>query len=137
LLRIQLHLVARSILMGESLEIPSEDGEFDNNQLFRAFIEKTYKQLFGNGLSLFTDHIQSILRPALREWTVKEKFTVDYDEFIGQLSAIRQVIEKDFDVFLRTLFIRKFVSRFFLLFSFLLSLIYSGRRSALDKQSSS
>lgn len=112
-LRTQLHVLARSLLLEDSssllqgLNDPAVAGsDFpEESVMLRVLIEGTFKQLFGTGLHTFADMVRSRIQDLLRTWTVKEKVRVELDDMLLLVQSMRADLERDFDPFLRTLFI--------------------------------
>ena len=75
--------------------------------MFRALIDGTYRQFFGEGLTLVNLRIRSIVTEELASWTIKEKVQVEYDEFMHMLRGIRQRIDEHLEDIIKKLFIRK------------------------------
>ncbi|KAJ1407749.1 Peroxin-3 [Ochromonadaceae sp. CCMP2298] len=98
LLRIQLHILARS------LTLTQQDEGLDSH-MFRALIEGTYKQLFGSGLHAFAALVKQRVAADLRDWTVKDKLQVDFDELRQALQYVRRNLESDLEGMIRTIFI--------------------------------
>lgn len=122
LLRIQLHVLARHLIKTEknsstsstssgnvsvsSREDGSDDGGLDS-EMFRLIVEGTYRQMFGKGIQSFSVFILEKLRVYLRDWTVKEKVKVEYEEIHDLFEKIRKQIELHFDLITKELFLRK------------------------------
>ena len=113
LLRIQLHILARSLQKSYNNQLFPQDDDIQlNSDTFRGLIEGTYKHLYGNGLKLFSDMIKSQISLVLKNWTVKDKLHVSYDELIEVISIIRRNIENDLSLVIKTIFIRKSFNSF-------------------------
>ena len=114
LLRIQLHILARSLQKSYNNNqlFPQDDDIQLNSDTFRGLIEGTYKHLYGNGLKLFSDMIKTQISLVLKNWTVKDKLHVSYDELIEVISIIRRNIENDLSLVIKTIFIRKSFNSF-------------------------
>jgi hypothetical protein len=106
LLRIQLHILARS--MQHAYIADAEEAELQlSGDTFRLLIEGTYKHLFGTGLKSFAERVKSQVAASLADWTVKDKLHVEYEELVYVLSSVRQALEADMSELIRTIFIRK------------------------------
>ena len=113
LLRIQLHILARSLQKSYNNQLFPQDDDIQlNSDTFRGLIEGTYKHLYGNGLKLFSDMIKSQISLVLKNWTVKDKLHVSYDELLEVISIIRRNIENDLSLVIKTIFIRKSFNSF-------------------------
>ena len=114
LLRIQLHILARSLQKSYNNNqlFPQDDDIQLNSDTFRGLIEGTYKHLYGNGLKLFSDMIKTQISLVLKNWTVKDKLHVSYDELLEVISIIRRNIENDLSLVIKTIFIRKSFNSF-------------------------
>jgi hypothetical protein len=107
LLRIQLHILARS--MQHAYIAGAEEAELQlSGDTFRLLIEGTYKHLFGTGLKSFAERVKSQVAASLANWTVKDKLHVEYEELVYVLGSVRQALEADMSELIRTIFIRKF-----------------------------
>jgi hypothetical protein len=121
LLRIQLHVLARSFLNksenispanGSSSSGPSYENDFDSNaidgEMFKYLVEGTYKQLFSKGLRSFAAIIMERVKEDMQNWRVHDKVNVDYDELRSLFLLFRKNIETNhFDMIVKELFIRK------------------------------
>ncbi|RYH13663.1 hypothetical protein EON65_35105 [archaeon] len=76
--------------------------------MFRALIDGTYRQLYGEGLTLLALRIRSIVAEDLFSWTVKEKVQMEYDEFMHMIRVMREHIDEHLEDIIKTLFIRKY-----------------------------
>ena len=125
LLRIQLHILARSLQKSYNNQLFPQDDDIQlNSDTFRGLIEGTYKHLYGNGLKLFSDMIKSQISLVLKNWTVKDKLHVSYDELIEVISIIRRNIENDLSLVIKTIFIRKSFNSFSLYIIWVLLYFY-------------
>ena len=126
LLRIQLHILARSLQKSYNNNqlFPQDDDIQLNSDTFRGLIEGTYKHLYGNGLKLFSDMIKTQISLVLKNWTVKDKLHVSYDELIEVISIIRRNIENDLSLVIKTIFIRKSFNSFSLYIIWVLLYFY-------------
>jgi len=110
LLRIQLHVLARSIVLSGSNAIMASPGSSDDDSgfdahLFKSLIDGTYRHMFGNGLNVFADIIRARMQMLLEAWNVQERVAVNYDDFLQLIQLVRKDLESDFEPFLRSLFI--------------------------------
>jgi hypothetical protein len=137
LLKIQLHILARSIALSAShkshvaaasstimgnqhssnsyLDYESgydEDALSMDNEMFRELIEGTYRHLFNKGLKSLATVIREIVIRDLADWTVKDKVKVEYEEVSEIVKHIRSNIEKDFPQLVKMMFIRKLFSSY-------------------------
>ncbi len=127
LLKIQLHILARSIALSVSQKtqmaaVSSNSGnhylDYDagydedalsmDNEMFRELIEGTYRHLFNRGLKALATMIREIIIRDLADWTVKDKVKVDFEEVADIIKHVRVSIEKDFPRLIKMMFIRKF-----------------------------
>jgi hypothetical protein len=109
LLRIQLHILARTLQKSYELDGRDADAQL-SSEMFRALIEGTYKQLFGSGLKTFADIVKQQISTTLAGWTVKDKLHVEYEELVSALEAVRRNLEADMTNVIKTIFIRKLQS---------------------------
>lgn len=116
LLKIQLHILARSIALSNSTDTSTgstsnagsaaEDDALNmDNEMFRELIDGTYRQLFGNGLRTFTAMVKERVKQDLQPWVVKDKVRIDYDEVVTAMRMIRKHLEMDFTGLIKTIFI--------------------------------
>ena len=125
LLRIQLHILARSLQKSYNNQLFPQDDDIQlNSDTFRGLIEGTYKHLYGNGLKLFSDMIKTQISLVLKNWTVKDKLHVSYDELLEVISIIRRNIENDLSLVIKTIFIRKSFNSFSLYIIWVLLYFY-------------
>lgn len=110
LLRIQLHVLARSIVLsGANSMVMSpggidDDGGFDPD-LFKILVDGTFRHMFGDGLNTFADIIRARMQILLATWNVQERVSVTYDDFLQLIQLVRKDLESDFEPFLHSLFI--------------------------------
>lgn len=129
LLKIQLHILARSIALSVSQKNPmasssvsssvgnnayldydagyDEDALSMDNEMFRELIEGTYRHLFNKGLKSLSAMIREIVIRDLADWTVKDKVKVEFEEISDIVKHIRSHVEKDFPRLVKMMFIRK------------------------------
>lgn len=117
LLKVQLHVLARAILRGEGPALESLGATGDNaddivmyardSALLKKFIEGTFRTMFGAGLQRFADDIRQRLKYLLRDWIVKERMRVDFEDMLQLLNTVRRDFESDFDTLMRSLFCGK------------------------------
>ncbi len=114
MLRVQLHVLARSAYHGSSSSGQfNEDLEVQlDNDMFKALVEATYKQMFGSGLRTFAALVKSRVSADLRHWTVQEKLSVEFGDLLETVSLVRRNIEVDLAATVQTIFIRKRFAEF-------------------------
>eukprot|EP01038_Epipyxis_sp_PR26KG_P011035 gene11035-14817_t len=113
LLKIQLHLLAKLIF--QTSQSQTKISSFNdknpssslgiNNDNFRLLIEGTYQQLFGAGLSTFSELISHKIRSLLSQWQVKDKLSVQYSGLLEVLILLRKSFEDDFTTIIKDIFI--------------------------------
>jgi hypothetical protein len=138
LLRIQLHILARSFINKPNNDMDNNSGspflrqleEQENHssndidgEMFKFLVEGTYKQLFSKGLKSFASGILERTKEDMKEeWNVKEKVKVEFDELRSLFMTIRKNLEEknsqsspgenipgyQFTMMIKELFIRKF-----------------------------
>ena len=106
LLRIQLHILGRSLHKKYEADGKEEDLQLDGEK-FRLLIEGTYKHLFGAGLRALTERVKSVVATSMAEWSVKEKLHVEHDEIVLMFALIRHHLESDMSDLISAIFIRK------------------------------
>lgn len=110
LLFVQMHMLAKT---SEAFVKVTNDEEFDkhseeaDSQIFRDIIEGTFKHIFGTGLRTLASIIRQQVTTDLRDWTIKDKTSVEYVEFVHTMNNIRRSIESDLTNLIRVLMIRK------------------------------
>lgn len=108
LLRVQMHILARSTSLFTSSSEELKDGEDSvSNSTFQSLVEGTYKHLFGSGLRNIASIIKQRISIELKDWTVDEKLNVEYAEFVQKIQQIRRSIENDVNNIVRLMIIRK------------------------------
>jgi hypothetical protein len=106
LLRIQLHILARSIYNSESQYYEKSNDFVFDSQVYRELMDKTYQYVFDIGLKNLILFIKHKIKTALKQWTIKTKLSVDYEEFQELLLQIRKSIEIDLKTLVATILIR-------------------------------
>jgi hypothetical protein len=139
LLRIQLHILARSFINNPNNDMDNNSGspflrqleEQENHssndidgEMFKFLVEGTYKQLFSKGLKSFAGGILERTKEDMKgEWNVKDKVKVEFDELRSLFMTIRKNLEEknsqsssgesipgyQFTMMIKELFIRKSV----------------------------
>eukprot|EP01039_Chlorochromonas_danica_P013575 gene13575-15740_t len=114
LLKVQLHVLARAILRGEGPALESLGTTGDNaddivmyardSALLKIFIEGTFRTMFSTGLQRFANDVRQRLQYLLRDWVVKERMRVDFEDMLQLLNTVRRDFESDFDTLMRNLF---------------------------------
>lgn len=119
LLKIQLYVLARSLLIQQENSISSSssnsypprdiDSQFDSldNDMFRSLIEGTYKHLYSDGIQLFVAKVRGSVSTHLKEWVVKDKLEVHAEELLHVFASIRSDIEADERNIIDMIFMRK------------------------------
>lgn len=117
LLKVQLHVLARAILRGEGPALESLGATGDNaddivmyardSALLKKFIEGTFRTMFSTGLQRFANDVRQRLQYLLRDWVVKERMRVDFEDMLQLLNTVRRDLESDFDTLMRSLFCGK------------------------------
>lgn len=123
ILRIQMHIIAKysneltKVTFESSMENYAEFGVtsdhviesdgMENMSIFRKLIDGTYKHLFSSGLRTLTSLIRQLIISHLKDWTIKDKITVEYGEMIQMMSQIRRSIERDMSNLIKIMIIRK------------------------------
>jgi hypothetical protein len=117
LLKVQLHVLARAILRGEGPALESLGATGDNaddivmyardSALLKKFIEGTFRTMFSTGLQRFANDVRQRLQYLLRDWVVKERMRVDFEDMLQLLNTVRRDFESDFDTLMRNLFCGK------------------------------
>eukprot|EP00596_Hydrurales_sp_CCMP1899_P000930 CAMPEP_0119034826 /NCGR_PEP_ID=MMETSP1177-20130426/1830_1 /TAXON_ID=2985 /ORGANISM="Ochromonas sp, Strain CCMP1899" /LENGTH=313 /DNA_ID=CAMNT_0006992559 /DNA_START=361 /DNA_END=1302 /DNA_ORIENTATION=+ len=92
LLRVQLHILGKSM---ENIQDSQSLDDAVNDELFRNLIEGTYKHIFGTGLNNLLTFIRAKVILHFGEWSVTEKFSVDYDELVSIMENVHREIEED------------------------------------------
>jgi hypothetical protein len=113
-LKVQLHVLARAILRGEGPALESLGSTPENAEeaaifsrdsaLLRKLIDGTFRHMFGAGLQRLADLIRSRLQVLLRDWVVKDRMKVEFEDILQLINSIRCDFENDFDSFIRGLF---------------------------------
>lgn len=119
-LKVQLYVLARAILRGEGPALESLGASPDNAEeaaiyakdsaLLRKLIDGTFRHMFGPGLQRLADLIRSRLQILLRDWVVKERMRVEFEDILRLLNIVRRDFESDFDPVIRSLLYGKLVS---------------------------
>eukprot|EP01042_Synura_sphagnicola_P033211 gene33211-42670_t len=114
LLKVQLHVLARAILRGEGPALESLGATGDNaddivmyardSALLKKFIEGTFRTMFSTGLQRFANDVRQRLQYLLRDWVVKERMRVDFEDMLQLLNTVRRNFGSDFDTLMRNLF---------------------------------
>ena len=91
ILRVQLHILARNATFYNE----DEGNTSPSEQELKFLIDSTFKYVFGEGLKNLTDTLRTKISSALVDWTVREKISVKFVEFVDIVSYIRKSIEKD------------------------------------------
>lgn len=112
-LKVQLHVLARAILRGEGPALESLGASPENAEeaaiyakdsaLLRKLIDGTFRHMFGPGLQRLADLIRSRLQVLLRDWVVKERMRVEFEDILRLLNMVRRDFESDFDPVIRSL----------------------------------
>ena len=95
-LRVQLHILARNATMYND-----EDGtNASPSELeLKYLIDSTFRYIFSDGLKNLTNTLRVKVENALVDWTVREKISVQFVEFVDIISYIRKSTEKDMKSF--------------------------------------
>lgn len=95
-LRVQLHILARNAaLYNDDDGTNSSPSEAE----LKYLIDSTFRYIFSDGLQKLTEALRTKVESALVDWTVREKTSVQFVEFVDIVSYIRKIIEKDMKAF--------------------------------------
>jgi bisphosphoglycerate-independent phosphoglycerate mutase (AlkP superfamily) len=112
LLKVQMHLLARNVditSQSDNLNASERDNNWeDENNVFRALVEGTYKHLFSTGLHKLTAIIRQQLTDEMLYWAVREKLSVPYSDISQLMNKMRDSIESDMPNLIKEVIIRKY-----------------------------
>ena len=96
ILKLQLHILAKNA----SIYSDDDNGTSSPSEKeLKYLIDSTFKYVYGDGLKKLTDLLRVKVSSALVDWTVREKSSVQFVEFVDCVSYIRKSVEKDMKTF--------------------------------------
>jgi hypothetical protein len=99
-LRLQLHILARNATAYNDDEgTNTSPSEIE----LRYLIDSTFRHIFSDGLKNLVDFLRVKIDNALVDWTVREKISVQFVEFVDTVSYIRKSVEMDMRNFVDTI----------------------------------
>ena len=91
-LRVQLHILARHATMYNHEDCTNTS---PSETELKYLIDSTFRHIFNDGLKHLTEVLRVKVEHALVDWTVREKISVQFVEFVDIISYIRKSAEKD------------------------------------------
>ena len=128
LLRIQLHILGKSMEIVRESQLSSDDIESgagpgsslgsSGDDVFKILIEGTYKHIFGSGLYALSEYVRPRVMECFADWNVRDNLAVDFNDLAQVMSRVHRNIERDSTSLAKMIMLRKYCSFLHLIYHF-------------------